>query len=82
MQTHLRRSLAAVLLSGAATSAALSGDIDHGLEPVLQATPAGETISTLIFLNDQVDIDRLNAQLDLEHAKLGGAHLRQAGWPH
>ena len=57
-----------------AAQPALAGDIDEGLKPIMTVTPAGGIISTLVFLNDQVDIDLLNAQLDLEHAKLQRRH--------
>ncbi|MCH7873012.1 MAG: S8 family serine peptidase, partial [Planctomycetes bacterium] len=57
-----------------AAQSALAGNIDEGLKSVMNAAQAGDIISTLVFLNEQVDIDLLNAQLDLEHAKLQRRH--------
>ena len=57
-----------------AAQSALAGNIDEGLKPIMNAAQAGEIISTLVFLNEQVDIDLLNAQLDLENAKLQRRH--------
>ena len=71
MRKHWAFGLATVAL--VAAQPALAG-IDAGLKPIMNATPADGIISTLVFLNEQVDIDLLTAQLDLEHATLRRRH--------
>jgi subtilisin family serine protease len=53
---------------------ALAGDIDPRLEQVLQATPADQPVSVLVFLGEQVDLDAISTQMDTERATLRRRH--------
>ena len=55
-------------------NAALAGDIDPGLEACLAATREHETVSTLVYLHDQVDIEALSQYLDGRCATLRTRH--------
>ena len=66
--------LGLTIVAFVAAQPVLAGNIDEGLKPIMNSTPAGGIISTLVFLNEQVDIDLLTAQLDLEHAPLRQRH--------
>ncbi|MFH1748701.1 MAG: S8 family serine peptidase, partial [Planctomycetota bacterium] len=52
----------------------LAGTIDTGLQDVLELTQPDETISTLVFLTQRVDIDALNDSLTAQRATLQARH--------
>jgi len=45
-------------------AAAWAGDVDRGLERILQATPTGQTVSTLVFVKDQLNVAALDAYFE------------------
>jgi len=53
---------------------ALAGDVDPGLEQVLQATAADQPVSVLVFLGEQVGLNGITAQMDAERATLRRRH--------
>jgi len=57
-----------------ATGVSVAGQIDQGLEGVLNTTPSSQTISVLVYLADYVDIDALTAELDAQKASLRDRH--------
>ncbi len=57
-----------------ADGAARAGKLDPNLEQLLAAAPAGQPLSTLVFLNDQVDLGAIAAQMDRERATLRCRH--------
>ncbi|MHC4775594.1 MAG: hypothetical protein ACYTBR_10060, partial [Planctomycetota bacterium] len=42
-----------------------AGVVDPGLTEVLRQAPAGEVVSTLVYLTDQVDLAATTHQLDV-----------------
>jgi subtilisin family serine protease len=57
-----------------AAGIAQAGDIDPGLGQVLDAAAADEVISTLVYLEDRVDLLSTTAQLDQQRATLQTRH--------
>jgi len=51
-----------------------AGEIDPGLDNILSSTPPGQRVSVLIFLNDQVDLNRIEGDLASMHAPRGERH--------
>jgi PKD repeat protein len=64
--------LAVLMLACAGIASA--GEIDPGLADILSATPAGQPVSVLVFLNDRVDLKAVSSQMDLQRAKLADRH--------
>jgi subtilisin family serine protease len=56
------------------STSALAGQIDPALDALLEQTPAGETISTLVYLSDQVDPADLTRVMDLQGARPSTRH--------
>jgi bacillopeptidase F len=56
------------------TSIAHGGEVDSGLDRILQHTPPDQVISALVYLQDRVDLDAVTAQLDGQRAKLKTRH--------
>jgi subtilisin family serine protease len=73
MSVRLVRLGLAVLWAPIAGSG-FAGTIDPGLEQILASRSTSETISTLVYLNDAVDLDGLTATLDRERASLQRRH--------
>ena len=75
-----RRSLGAAIggavlaAGGPLTTAALAGDIDPALAAAMHGLDARETISALLYLEDQVDTAALSEQFELERASLRARH--------
>jgi subtilisin family serine protease len=53
---------------------AWAGNIHPGLQDVLDAADPNETVSTLVYLNHQVDLDLMTAQLKAERASRQARH--------
>jgi hypothetical protein len=64
-------SVAALLVCAASATA---GIVDPGLEELLSNKSSTDTVSTIVFLADRVDLDALTAALDREHATLQRRH--------
>ena len=53
-----------VALAAVAAGPAFAGGVDPGLLDLLDMTPADQSVSTLVYLSDRVDLVALNARLD------------------
>jgi len=53
---------------------ASAGQLDQELEAVLSGTPAGQCVSTIFYLPEQVDTPALLARLDAQRASLAARH--------
>jgi len=53
---------------------AYAGDLDQALKDVLQVTPPDGTVSTLVYLQEQLDTDMVNRDMDLANASLATRH--------
>ena len=51
------------LITVAFLGTASAGEIDPGLVDILQATPSGQNVSVLVFLNDRVDLKAISNQI-------------------
>jgi PKD repeat protein len=65
-------SIAFALLAAVMMGTASAGEIDPGLAIILEATPADQQVSVLVFLNDRVDLKAIEDELNWQ-----GADLRQ-----
>ncbi|MCP4633125.1 MAG: S8 family serine peptidase [candidate division Zixibacteria bacterium] len=63
--------IACMLLSSATV---IAGTIDSGLDLVFESTPIGETVSALVFLNEQVDLNAITEEMDAQRATLQERH--------
>ncbi|MBD3233559.1 MAG: S8 family serine peptidase [candidate division Zixibacteria bacterium] len=61
----------AILLTAVNSQA---GEIDSGLENILNSTPADQTVSVLVYLTDQVDLSAITDQMDARKATLKERH--------
>ncbi|MBD3167944.1 MAG: hypothetical protein GF307_00580, partial [candidate division Zixibacteria bacterium] len=59
----------ALLMAGAAGIAS-AGDIDPGLEKVMESMTADQEISVLVYLNDQANLAAITDQMDSQNATL------------
>jgi subtilisin family serine protease len=59
---------------GPLATSALAGDIDPALAAVMDGLDARETVSALLYLDEQVDSAALTAQFNLEKASLRARH--------
>ncbi len=55
-------------LAAAAAAPAVAGEVDAGLAAILEQRSAGETVSVLVFLNEQADIPALDRELRSQRA--------------
>jgi subtilisin family serine protease len=53
---------------------AWGGEIAGGLEEIMESTPGNQTISVLVYLNQQVNLDRMTDVLDGQKATLQERH--------
>ena len=60
--------LCGLMISMAAAVPVFAGDIDPGLDALLDVTPADAQVSVLVFLSDRVDVDALNRSLESQRA--------------
>ncbi len=51
-----------------------AGEIDPGLQDVLKSTPAGQPVSVLVYLNDQVDLDAVDKAMTSQGVTLRYRH--------
>jgi subtilisin family serine protease len=65
---HMLSSAALIVSLHAVSVPVSAGEIDHGLQTVLQNTKRNEVVSTIIFLWDQGGIDNLTAALQADRA--------------
>jgi len=70
----LPRVCVCLVVIAATAMTAVGGEIEEGLEAILQSTRPGEPISVLVFLNEQVELDALAARFDRENATLRDRH--------
>ncbi|MBD3170787.1 MAG: hypothetical protein GF307_15025, partial [candidate division Zixibacteria bacterium] len=73
MKNHLLQLLLAVLIAGS-FGLASAGEIDPGLEKVMESMTADQEISVLVYLNEQANIGSLTDQMDSERATLRRRH--------
>ncbi|MBD3168491.1 MAG: hypothetical protein GF307_03340, partial [candidate division Zixibacteria bacterium] len=52
------------------TGSAIGGEIDSGLNKIMQGAETDQVISTLVFLEDQVDLDGITDRMDAQRATL------------
>ncbi|MBD3168204.1 MAG: hypothetical protein GF307_01895, partial [candidate division Zixibacteria bacterium] len=52
------------------TGTSFSGEIDSGLNKIMQGAETDQVISTLVFLEDQVDLDGITDRMDAQRATL------------
>jgi bacillopeptidase F len=57
-----------------AAGAARAGQIDPGLEVILEQSEPGKVISTLVYLQDRVDTAAITRQMDAQRARLVTRH--------
>ncbi|MBD3170435.1 MAG: hypothetical protein GF307_13200, partial [candidate division Zixibacteria bacterium] len=62
--------LALSLLLMSAFGVANAGDIDPGLEKVMESMTADQEISVLVYLNDQANLAAITDQMDSQNATL------------
>ncbi|UCC78695.1 MAG: S8 family serine peptidase [Candidatus Zixiibacteriota bacterium] len=55
-------------------SASVAGEIDPGLESILDSKSPDQTVSALVFLNDQVDLQAITWDMDGQNATLKQRH--------
>ena len=53
---------------------ATAGEIDPGLADILQATPSGQNVSVLVFMNDRVELKAISSQLNSRNATTQNRH--------
>ncbi|MEE8418070.1 MAG: S8 family serine peptidase, partial [candidate division Zixibacteria bacterium] len=53
---------------------ALAGEIDAGLQKILELTPPEQVVSVLVYLEDQVDLAAISDELDSQNAILRQRH--------
>ena len=65
---------APVRVQSAAQAEPAAAAIEPNLERILAQTPADQTLSVLVFLGEQVDLDAITAQMDVRRATLRERH--------
>ncbi|MCP4632080.1 MAG: S8 family serine peptidase [candidate division Zixibacteria bacterium] len=53
---------------------ASAGEIDTGLEQILQSSESNQQISALVYLNEQVNLKAITQQMDMQSATLSDRH--------
>ncbi|MDY7110521.1 MAG: S8 family serine peptidase, partial [Planctomycetota bacterium] len=71
---HLAMAVALVAVLGGSAATARAGLFDPNLEAALAETGDRETVSTLVYLIDRVDLPRLTDRLDARRASLPARH--------
>ncbi|UCD75024.1 MAG: S8 family serine peptidase [Phycisphaerales bacterium] len=70
----MRRLSTACVAVLAASGPAIAGQVDSGLEAILQQTAAEETVSTLVYVDHQLDVEGITRRMDAERATLRLRH--------
>jgi serine protease AprX len=65
---------ALIFITSGFASIAYAGDIDPGLQDILDSSPSGQTISVLVYLNDQVNLQAVTMDMDNQNAALAQRH--------